>query len=98
MKQRFLLFLATMLIGFGTANAQSAYKVVDIEHHFGNRTMFDAYFLENEGCTLYELPENQRAFYYTTLDLGAGRIAAMDAASVDFAQYCRTTDKVNILL
>jgi len=91
MKHRFQLILAAMLFGLGTANAQSAYKVIDVVHHFGNRTMFDAFFLETQGCTLDELPADQSVIYYTTLDLGASRIAAMDAGGVDFAQLSLTT-------
>jgi len=91
MKKKFFIFIAAMLFGLGMANAKSTNKVVDIVHHFGNRTMFDAWFLETQGCTLDELPEDQRAIYYTTLDLDAGRIAAMDAAGVDYAHLSLTT-------
>jgi len=89
MKKHYILLISMFvsLVSF----AQTKQRVVDIEHHFGNRTMFDAYFLETQGFTLDELPEDQRAIYYTTLDLGAGRIAAMDAAGVDFAQLSLTT-------
>lgn len=88
--KKFSILLMSLIVSL-TSFAQSNYRVVDIEHHFGNRTMFDAAFLEAYGCTLDELPEDERALYYTTLDLGAGRIAAMDAAGVDFAQLSLST-------
>jgi len=89
MKKIFLLSMS-LLVSL-TSVAKSRYNVIDIVHHFGNRTMFDAWFLETQGCTLDEAPEDQRAICYTTLDLGEGRIAAMDAAGVDFAQLSLST-------
>lgn len=67
------------------------YRVVDIEHHFNIESMLDDYFMKAMDITYKETPQAIRDFCDPLLDLGEGRIKAMDEAGVDFAHISLAT-------
>ena len=67
------------------------YRVIDIEHHYNLESMLDEYYLKTDGVRYKEMSEEVHQLQGPLLDLGEGRIKAMDEAGVDFAHLSLAT-------